>query len=209
MIPFKIKLLTETAKPPHRNCESDLWDLYADDFCGEKLKDIHYKEEAMYNYDITHKQNLNFEDHLDCFDRNHLPDGLPNECKLYSQGRILVKTGIAIELPIHTESEIRKQYIDEYGKEGIGEINIYDQGWQFNIRENDNIIKYAVADIRPRSDALEQKGLFIENKIITGGEVSFVAINHGHEPITISKKDVIAKMLICSAYPSKMEVVDI
>ena len=30
MIPFKVKLLTETAKAPTQENEGDLWDLYAD-----------------------------------------------------------------------------------------------------------------------------------------------------------------------------------
>ena len=41
-IPFKIKLLTKTAKAPTQENAGDLWDLYADDFC---FKNIHIKDE--------------------------------------------------------------------------------------------------------------------------------------------------------------------
>ena len=37
MIPFKIKLLTPTAKAPTRENEGDLWDLYADEFCATRF----------------------------------------------------------------------------------------------------------------------------------------------------------------------------
>ena len=40
IIPFKIKKLTSTAKVPTQENAGDLWDLYADDFCAENLKDI-------------------------------------------------------------------------------------------------------------------------------------------------------------------------
>ena len=215
MIPFRIKLLTSTAKPPHRNCESDLWDLYADDFCGEKLKDIHYKEEAMYNYDITHKQNLNFEDHLDCFDRNHLPDGLPNECKLYSQGRILVKTGIAIELPIKYRLSLPSK--GQFNLNGTvedwffqGEKRLIGQGIN-NLRRG--LISYAVADIRPRSGLALKHGITVLNTPGTidnsyRKEIGVILYNAGHEPYTIKKGDKIAQMLIRPLYPSKMEIVN-
>lgn len=208
MIPFRIKKLTDTAKAPTQK-EGILWDLYVDDFCSENLKDIHYREEAMYNYDITHKDNAYFENHLDCFDRNHLPDGLPNECKLYPQGRILIKTGINLELP--TEYKLSLPSKGQFNFNGTivdwffqGEKRLIGQGIN-NLRRG--LISYAVAEIRPRSDNLESSGLFIENKIITGGEISFVVINHGHEAITIEKGEPIAKMLIKPVYPSKMEKV--
>jgi len=184
MIPFRITKLTKTAKLPHRNCESDLWDLYANDFCIEHLKD---RNETMF-------KSIG-ESHID----------------LAPMGRVLVKTGISLELPIKYRLSLPSKgnfnfngIIEDWFSEN--DKRLAGQGIN-NLKKG--LLEYAVADIRPRSDNLEQKGLFIENKIITGGEVSFVAINHGHEPITISKGDVIAKMLICSAYPSKMEVVDI
>jgi len=159
-IPFRVKLLTPTAKPPHRNCESDLWDLYADDFCVDalipKVKYIKYVDEGLV---------------------------------LYPNGRILVKTGITLELP------------------QLGVIG-HRESWTFYEAEIDKLIAYAVADLRPRSDNLEQKGLFIESKIIKSDEISFIAINHGHEPIIINKGDAIAKMIVYPFYASKMEVVD-
>lgn len=174
-IPFRIKLLTDTAKAPTQENKGDLWDIYADSFESPTFKNNEWIME--------------------------------NRATIYPNSRILVKTGIALELPIHLESEIRKQYIDEYGKKGIGEINVYDMGWQFQKTEKDNIKAYAVADLRPRSDNLEQKGLFIESKIIKSDEISFIAINHGHEPIIINKGDAIAKMIVYPFYASKMEIV--
>jgi dUTPase len=214
MIPFKIKLLTETAKAPTQENEGDLWDLYADDFCGEKLKDIHYKEEAMYNYDITHKQNLNFEDHLDCFDRNHLPDGLPNECKLYSQGRILVKTGISLELPIKYS---KRQRIGKAKKDfNTNEILYLLEEWSYKKKYNNKICShveaYAVADIRPRSGLALKHGITVLNTPGTidnsyRKEIGVILYNAGHEPYTITKGDKIAQMLIRPLYLSKMEIV--
>jgi len=215
MIPFKTKLLTKTAKAPTQENEGDLWDLYADDFCGEKLKDIHYKEEAMYNYDITHKQNLNFEDHLDCFDRNHLPDGLPNECKLYSQGRILVKTGISLELPIKysKRQRIGKAKKDFNGNEILYLLEEWSYKKKYNNKISSHIEAYAVADIRPRSGLALKHGITVLNTPGTidnsyRKEIGVILYNAGHEPYTIKKGDKIAQMLIRPLYPSKMEIVE-
>lgn len=181
-IPFRVKKLTKTAKAPHSNCESDLWDLYADDFCVKYSK--HKPENKFFKELLTYEAKGVY--------------------KLRKNDRVLIKTGISLELPALYHDD----YIDCDGQPKTS--------WAFKdeLKNHSGIIlskgvyAYAVADIRPRSDNLEQKGLFIENKIITGGEVSFVAINHGHEPITISKGDVIAKMLIRPLYPSKMEIVE-
>jgi len=203
-IPFKVKLLTDTAKAPAKENQGDLWDIYADDFCGEYLKDLHHKEEAMYNYDITHKQTLlSYDDHLDCFDRNHLPDGLPNECKLYSKGRILVKTGISIELP--------KQY-----QVSVTNTSKLCDKWFFKEPKSDigffNLKSYAVADLRPRSGLALKHGITVLNTPGTidnsyRKEIGVILYNAGHEPYTITKGDKIAQMLIRPLYPSKMEIV--
>jgi len=34
-IPFKVKLLTDTAKAPEMANEGDLWDIFADGFCAK------------------------------------------------------------------------------------------------------------------------------------------------------------------------------
>lgn len=193
-IPFRVKRLTDTAKLPSRDCEGDLWDIYADDFCSDYLKDIE-QGEGMYDYDITHQENLHFETHLECFDRNHLPSGFPDECKLYPKGRILVKTGVSVNLPFLNDSDI----------------------WCFNSYDVDfvdivNKKAYAVADIRPRSGLALKHGLTVLNSPGTidnsyRKEIGVILYNAGHEPYTIKKGEKIAQMLIRPLYPSKMEEV--
>jgi dUTPase len=185
MIPFKIKLLTGTAKAPTQENEGDLWDLYVDNFCGNFLKDI------------------------------NIPEINSDEYILKSGSRILIKTGIALELPLHLEAEIsRISEQDQYGniKQDIG-INNYDMGWQFQKSDKDLIIKYAVADIRPRSGLALKYGISITNSPGTidnsyRKEIGVILYNAGHEPYTISKGDKIAQMLIRPLYPSKMEIVE-
>ena len=90
MIPFKTKLLTKTAKAPTQENEGDLWDLYADDFCSNYLKDFNYSEDEYIQYGTSN-----------CFLTNHEIIRTSQDvcCRLDPQGRILVKTGIALELP--------------------------------------------------------------------------------------------------------------
>lgn len=310
-IPFRVKKLTKTAKAPHRNCESDLWDLYADRFeifsnnryiipkknysshgcyidheevgsyinytkgnvvlnCDgvfynssksldfiEKIKiflDSFNKEEcnsfcleignnynkffkiseinnlldnnllefiiskytekikslenfsngdnvlvitfgdekkSEFGYSIESKQKIIF--------KAKRVDKESINCSIAPQGRILVKTGISLELP---------KQIKNTGTYGKREPWVYGDLEQYTNYPDESLIAYAVADIRQCSDNLEQKGLFIENKIITGGEVCFVALNIGHEPYIITKGDKICQMLIRPLYPSKMEIVE-
>lgn len=167
-IPFRVKLLTSTAKAPHKNCESDLWDLFADDFCGQNLQE---KEAMFYG------------------------NGYKDSFTLSPKGRILVKTGIAIELP--------KQY---------------NKIWSFdNEFEEQELVSYlatayAVADIRPRSGLALKHGITVLNTPGTidnsyRKEIGVILINHGHEPYTINKNDKIAQMLIRPLYPSSLEIV--
>lgn len=215
MIPFRIKKLTDTANKPTQK-DGILWDLYVDDFdqkayreAGENNPDdcnefepITYGEEGH----LFQLREIMFES-VKTDEGDQLFDGVGIYCKqwkmlttfnydeysttIYPQGRILIKTGIAIELP--------KQY--------DGRVRDGKKFWWYQELNHLPISSFAVAEIRPISDNLEQKGLFIENKIITGGEISFVVINHGHEEITIKKGELIAKMLIKPVYPSKMEEV--
>lgn len=203
MIKFKVKKLTETAKLPTQENKGDLWDLYADDF--KIFDEIDVKNNFNDNGELENSQSIGRSATITSCDGGPV-------CKIKPQGRILVKTGISLELPIHTESEIRKQYIDEYGKKGISEIDIYDQGWQFNIKESDNIIKYAVADIRPRSGLALKHGITVLNTPGTidnsyRKEIGIILINNGHEPYTIEKGDKIAQMLIRELEPSEFEEV--
>ncbi len=88
-IPFKVKLLTNTAKAPTQENQGDLWDLYADDFCTKFLQDIPQEERVE---DYCNKK-------------------MYSGVVLNSQGRILVKTGISLELPIKNDLGISTEWL--------------------------------------------------------------------------------------------------
>lgn len=166
-IPFRIKLLTPTAKPPHRNCESDLWDLYADDFKSINLNRLTH---SSFVFDTKEAAQIN------------------------SQGRILVKTGISLELPKHYKTS--PSCLE----------------WSFE-ELNNPLNCYAVADIRPRSGLALKHGITVLNTPGTidnsyRKEIGVILYNAGHEPYAINKGDKIAQMLIRPLYPSFMEVVE-
>lgn len=172
MIPFKIKLLTETAKAPTQENEGDLWDIYADDFCTKFLQDIPQEERAE---DYCNKK-------------------LYSGFTLNPQGRILVKTGISLELPKHYKTS--PSCLE----------------WSFE-ELNNPLNCYAVADIRPRSGLALKHGITVLNTPGTidnsyRKEIGVILYNAGHEPYTITKGDKIAQMLIRPLYPSKMEIVE-
>jgi dUTP pyrophosphatase len=171
--PFRIKLLTSTAKPPHRNSESDLWDLYADGFCVSLIKEEQFIVGTEY-------------DEL---------------AKIPSQGRILVKTGISLELPKAVKYDDEKI---EYYYGDMPELKRKGVYYEF--------YSYAVADIRPRSGLALKHGITVLNSPGTidnsyRKEIGVILYNAGHEPYTITKGDKIAQMLIRPLYPSKMEIV--
>lgn len=175
MIPFRVKKLTKTAKEPHRNCESDLWDLYADDFCGSHLKD--------------NLPNL--------WDRPCI-----NSIRIHPQGRILVRTGISLELSKAVKYDDEKI---EYYYGDIPELKRKGVYYEF--------YSYAVADIRPRSGLALKHGITVLNTPGTidnsyRKEIGVILYNAGHEPYTITKGDKIAQMLIRPLYPSQMEIVE-
>ena len=93
-IPFRVKKLTDTAKAPTKENEGDLWDLYADDFCLE------------YNADLA---NIDFNNHK----VNHYKNAIiaDNKAIIQPQGRILVKTGISLELPIKNDLGISTEWL--------------------------------------------------------------------------------------------------
>lgn len=220
MIPFRVKKLTKTAKAPTQENAGDLWDLYADDFCAENLKDTKYnntelfyniKGEAIkpsfYNEDVRVDGLLaDREIYLKqlAFKKiNHHKD-LNGNFILHPQGRILVKTGISLELPVKWQRN-RPSY----------------PKWGFEDKEyieaeccKDLIIKaYAVADIRPRSGLALKHGITVLNTPGTidnsyRKEIGVILYNAGHEPYTISKGDKICQMLVRPLYPSKMEIVE-
>lgn len=194
-IPFRVKLLTPTAKAPHRNCESDLWDLFADNFCDEFLQDHHIQKPHNFDGDIAIYATTIGEQKA--INDNVVKD--KNKWKLLPQGRILVKTGIALELPILWSYE----YNDYYGEKWLYEKD--------DIKCNEELA-YAVADIRPRSGLALKHGITVLNSPGTidnsyRKEIGVILYNAGHEPYTINKGDKICQMLIRPLYPSKMEIV--
>ena len=205
MIPFKVKLLTETAKAPTQENEGDLWDLYADDFCCKSLKDANYlKDEKCSFYNSYHQDILFDDDHLNSIgnNSNYSEEKInaiqedKNNIELFSQGRILVKTGIAIELP--TEIVLKNRWVFK---------SDYKDTW------TNDVLSYAVADIRPRSGLALKHGITVLNTPGTidnkyRKEIGVILYNAGHEPYTIKKRDKIAQMLIRPLYPSKMEIVE-
>jgi len=193
-IPFRVKKLTKTAKAPHRNCESDLWDLYADDF--KIFDEIDVKNNFNDHGELESSESIGkFTTIISC-------DGGPL-CKIKPQGRILVKTGISLELPkkyVGYSNNINSQWLyDETSCE------LHEDNWELEA--------YAVADIRPRSGLALKHGITVLNSPGTidnsyRKEIGVILYNAGHEPYTITKGDKIAQMLIRPLYPSQMEIVE-
>ena len=195
-IPFRVKKLTDTAKIPTQENKGDLWDLYADDFDVSIWKGL--KHETVYkigNFTVFKRKAKN----------NDIPKTY-RQVILKPQGRILVKTGISIELPIN--------YIDNKDDSNMGYHFSQLDKWQCLIDEREiRISNYAVADIRPRSGLAFKHGITVLNTPGTidnsyRKEIGVILYNAGHEPYTITKGDKIAQMLIRPLYPSKMEIVD-
>jgi len=184
-IPFRVKTLTKTAKIPTQENGGDLWDLYADDFCLE------------YNADLA---NIDFNNHK----VNHYKNAIiaDNKAIIQPQGRILVKTGISIELPFRVFPGHYDVPLDEQENE-----------WVYKYEPYMELEYFAVADIRPRSGLALKHGITVLNTPGTidnsyRKEIGVILYNAGHEPYTITKGDKIAQMLIRPLYPSKMEIVD-
>ena len=183
-IPFKVKLLTNTAKAPERANEGDLWDIFADEFLSPEDLGVNKGYEKTYNL--------------------ILPVG----------NRVLVKTGIALELPIKYS---KRRRIGRNKEELNNNEIIYAlEEWSYRIKYNNkfssHIEAYAVADIRPRSGLALKHGITVLNSPGTidnsyRKEIGVILYNAGHEPYTISKGDKICQMLIRPLYPSKMEIV--
>ena len=199
IIPFKVKLLTETAKAPEQANKGDLWDLFADNFRTDDLSDQYV--------DDTSTENLaKFEGafvSVEFYKVNPFAVIKP-------QGRILVRTGIALELPTKV---IWQTYNGS---------NYYNQGkWIFSRDELKNeriflnevlIEAFAVADIRPRSELALKHGITVLNSPATidnsyRKEIGVILYNAGHEPYTIKKGDKIAQMLIRPVYHSSSKIV--
>jgi len=216
-IPFKVKLLTDTAKVPTQENQGDLWDLYADDFCIKNLEDTKTKS---FDNDVYRSVGRFGKEHLAYIRQCHFNRREKDKyCVLYPQGRILVKTGISLELP-------KAKICRSSQKEPISGKVYY----LFENQENDCLNKYneiykghrkgmfldtehyAVADIRPRSGLALKHGITVLNTPGTidnsyRKEIGVILYNAGHEPYTITKGDKISQMLIRPLYPSKMEIV--
>lgn len=212
-IPFRVKLLTNTAKVPERANEGDLFDLFADSFDHSFLKDIDLMEDECGTYEeivtSTDLANVTGCEQFDSFKLNHAydyEDGKIKSVELYPQGRILVKTGIAIELPIkYSAPKGLNAPLDQRQN-----IWTYDYGTAFL---RDNIVGYAVADIRPRSGLALKRGVTVLNTPGTidnsyRKEIGVILYNAGHESYTINKGDKIAQMLIRPLYLSNFEIVE-
>lgn len=168
-IPFRVKLLTETAKAPERANEGDLWDIFADNFESPAFKNNEWILEDL-------------------------------QATIYPQSRILVRTGIALELPI-------RRFIDDWC--------FFNDSDRLDLQKNygaNKIQAYAVADIRPRSGLALKHGITVLNSPATidnsyRKEIGVILYNAGHEPYIIKKGDKIAQMLIRPLYPSSFEIV--
>jgi dUTP pyrophosphatase len=159
---FRVKLLTNTAKKPTRENPGDLWDLYVDNFCVNFLKDT------------------------------NIPPIDSDEYILKTGSRILIKTGIALELPIFDKDR---------------------QEWTFYEVKEQNIQKFAVADIRPRSGLALKYGITITNSPGTidnkyRKEIGIILHNLGHQDYKITKGDKIAQMLVRSLDIFELEMID-
>jgi len=156
---FKIKLLSPDVVVPTKTGAT--WELYADSFAHNGMQDV--------TFDL-HKSFYGSE--LEDINGLATKDGYI----LHPRGRILVMTGLSIELPINYYAEI---------------IPLH------------NTTQYGTT-----STALHSQGLLIEMKIIMGGEIDFVAVNLGHQPIKIKKGEAIAQMLITNIHPAQMQVIN-
>ena len=201
-IPFRVKTLTKTAKAPTQENQGDLWDLYADGFCVNHIQDLFVDGNNEDFYSSFKYSSLEVEDAYtaEIYEYNKtLVNTSKNELGivLHPQGRILVKTGISLELP--------RQY--------DGRVRDGQKFWEYQELNHLPILSYAVADIRPRSGLALKHGITVLNTPGTidnsyRKEIGVILYNAGHEPYTIKKGDKIAQMLIRPLYPSKMEIVD-
>lgn len=148
------------------------------------------------------------------------------EATLDPGGRVLVGTGLAIELPVKRRtttwgfaSDFKQLFQKERFSNPAGYKNTGD-GITVEVipQDLDSVIKefpveqYAVADIRPRSGLALKHGITVLNTPGTidnsyRKEIGVILINHGNVPYTIKYGDKIAQMLIRPLYQSSIEIV--
>ena len=197
-IPFKVKLLTETAKAPERVNEGDLWDIFADNFAFCITSDNEF-----YSYLDSLYEDLEYDNYNKIIKKDNLTIAKQewnNELILFPRGRILVGTGIALNLPV-------RRTIDDWC--------FFDDRDRLDFEKNygaNKIQAYAVADISPRSELALKHGITVLNSPATidnsyRKEIGIILYNAGREPYTIKKNDKIAQMLIRPLYPSSFEIV--
>ena len=131
--------------------------------------------------------------------------------EILPQGRVLVRTGISLELPKQFKILLNDKLPNAWA---FDDTMSFFKGLQetYNVLKDRGIIAYAVADLRPRSGLALKHGITVLNTPGTidnsyRKEIGVILINHGHEDYTIKKDDKICQMLIRPLYPSKMEIV--
>jgi dUTPase len=217
-IPFKVRLLTPTAKAPEKPDEASLWDLFADSFSTQELQDFSSSGEDSFTslnklltYELAESQYITtfdggkkgLDDDLKVFRRFGLEiyeDSEQRDCvgfELYPQGRVLVRTGISLELPIAFGAPQGSWYFKEE---------------QEKTRALNAIDVYAVADIYPREELALKHGIAILNSPNTvdssyKNELCIVLLNAGHEPYVVCKGSKVARMLIRPHYRSSFQIV--
>jgi deoxyuridine 5'-triphosphate nucleotidohydrolase len=201
-IPLKVKLLTPTAKAPQRANEGGLWDLFADSFSIMELEDFKGSEKdfgACLNKTI--KENLTNNNYIVNLNKNEIQyneeisffkifaseicdyEIKPNIIKgfkLYPQGRVFVKTGIALKLPVKSKDNdiIAYAVADLIPLSGLA-------------------LKHGITILNSPST--------IDNSYRK--EIGIILYNAGHEPYEIKKGDKICRMLVKPLYPSTMQIV--
>lgn len=132
---------------------------------------------------ITDQPGTNFFITEDCQSSNLLPGG-----------RVLIKTGIKIELPVLV-------YTGEY------RWYSYNEAKRYNMQPKD----YSQARIESRSGLALKHGIQAFNGIIDQEyrqEIGVILFNYGHEPYTIKIGDRIAQMQICPVEVAQPTLVD-
>ena len=176
-IKFKVKKLTESAKLPEQANEGDLYDLFADNFSVDNFECVKTKTKVIFSKEDS-------------------------SCELLVGARVLVKTGIAIELPkIYSMQSMDMDY-----SYNIGRI------WKFEdeiIEPWEDLEGYGTAHICSRSGLALKHGVVVLNApgIIDNSyrkEIGVILHNTGNAPYIIKKGDKIAQMsiqdLACSSF---------
>lgn len=159
MIPFKIKLLTPTAKAPTRENEGDLWDLYADEFCDkysqphtiEKWKDgwrLDSKAKVFVKIGIAIELPVNIDNGewgfaKDVDDLKSL--GLFDRVNSYAVADIRARSGLALKHGIGLANGVGT--IDNSYRQEIGVILINNGHEPYTISKGDKIAQILIRSL--------------------------------------------------------------